>query len=100
MQKHHVSSFTGPAKSLFKQEYYHSLKKSLKPDGILCSQGECQWLHIDLIKTVMDFCRQLFPVVRYAYTTIPTYPSGQIGFILCSNSKVRWTVYQLDFSFV
>ena len=79
---------TGPAQSLFKQEYYYSLKNALKPDGILCSQGECQWLHIDLIKKVMNFCHQLFPVAHYAYTTIPTYPSGQIGFILCSNSKV------------
>ena len=73
---------------MFEQGYYHKLKMALKPDGILCAQGECQWLHIELIKTMMNFCRQLFPITRYAYTTIPTYPSGQIGFILCSNSKV------------
>ena len=45
--------------------------------------GECQWLHLDLITQVQSYCRQLFPVVEYAYTTIPTYPSGQIGFVLC-----------------
>ncbi|CAK7295684.1 Spermidine synthase [Vulpes lagopus] len=28
----------------------------------------------------------LFPVVAYAYCTIPTYPSGQIGFMLCSKN--------------
>ena len=79
---------TGPAKSLFAVEYYQSMRKALKSDGVLCCQGECQWLHLDLIKNIMSFCRDLFPVTSYAYTTIPTYPSGQIGFILCGNSKV------------
>lgn len=50
--------------------------------------GECLWLHIDLIKGMQDFCRSLYPVVDYAYTTIPTYPSGQIGFILCGLNSV------------
>ncbi|KAB1252444.1 Spermidine synthase [Camelus dromedarius] len=27
-----------------------------------------------------------FDVVGYAYCTIPTYPSGQIGFVLCSKN--------------
>jgi len=52
--------------------------------------GECQWLDLPLIKTVLTGCRSLFPVVRYAFTTIPTYPSGQIGFVLASLNKVRY----------
>ncbi|XP_069111866.1 spermidine synthase-like [Argopecten irradians] len=74
----------GPASSLFEKSYYELMKKALNPTGILCCQGECLWLHLDLIKNMQDFCRNLYPVVDYAYTTIPTYPSGQIGFILCS----------------
>ena len=27
----------------------------------------------------------MFKNTRYGYTTIPTYPSGQIGFIVCSD---------------
>ena len=50
--------------------------------------GECQWLHLDLIKEMRHFCKSLFPVVDYAYCTIPTYPSGQIGFMLCSKNPV------------
>ncbi|KAJ8320706.1 hypothetical protein KUTeg_002293 [Tegillarca granosa] len=46
--------------------------------------GECLWLHLDLIKGMQEFCHSLYPVVDYCFTTIPTYPSGQIGFILCS----------------
>lgn len=50
--------------------------------------GECQWLHLELIKEMRNFCKTLFPVVDYAYGTIPTYPSGQIGFMLCSKNPV------------
>ena len=77
----------GPAESLFKESYYQLMKTALKEDGILCCQGECQWLHLDLIKEMRHFCRPLFPVVGYAYCTVPTYPSGQIGFMLCSKTR-------------
>jgi spermidine synthase / saccharopine dehydrogenase (NADP+, L-glutamate-forming) len=33
--------------------------------------------------------RGIFPMAEYAYTTIPTYPSGQIGFIVCSKESGR-----------
>uniref|UniRef100_A0A8C9JR44 Spermidine synthase n=1 Tax=Panthera tigris altaica TaxID=74533 RepID=A0A8C9JR44_PANTA len=72
----------GPAESLFKESYYQLMKTALKDDGVLCCQGECQWLHLDLIKEMRQFCKSLFPVVAYAYCSIPTYPSGQIGFFL------------------
>ena len=65
------------------------MKNALAPGGILCTQGECQWLHLDLIGTVVDMCKELFPTVRYAFTTIPTYPSGQIGFIVASNDPEK-----------
>uniref|UniRef100_A0A2K6UHI2 PABS domain-containing protein n=1 Tax=Saimiri boliviensis boliviensis TaxID=39432 RepID=A0A2K6UHI2_SAIBB len=76
----------GSAESLFKESYYQLVKTALKEDGVLCCQGECQWLHLDLIKEMRQFCQSLFPVVAYAYCTIPTYPSGQIGFMLCSKN--------------
>ncbi|XP_076019591.1 spermidine synthase [Genypterus blacodes] len=76
----------GPAESLFKESYYQLMKTALRKGGILCCQGECQWLHLELIKEMRTFCKTLFPVVDYAYCTIPTYPSGQIGFMLCSKN--------------
>ncbi|XP_041129733.1 spermidine synthase-like [Polyodon spathula] len=76
----------GPAESLFKESYYQLMKTALRDGGILCCQGECQWLHLELIKEMRTFCKSLFPVVDYAYCTIPTYPSGQIGFMLCSKN--------------
>jgi spermidine synthase len=42
------------------------------------------WLHLPLITSLKRACAEVFPVAEYAYTTIPTYPSGQIGFMVCS----------------
>ena len=53
----------GPAESLFKESYYQLMKTALKEDGILCCQGECQWLHLDLIKEISapSSCRSMKP---------------------------------------
>ncbi|TDH68422.1 hypothetical protein CCR75_007869 [Bremia lactucae] len=74
----------GPAEVLYRAEFYENMKNALSLDGTICTQGECLWLHLDLIVDVMQRCQNLFPTVNYSYTSIPTYPSGQIGFILCS----------------
>jgi spermidine synthase len=75
----------GPADVLFQPEFFLSLRNACNPqNGIICTQGECLWLHLDLIDKVTKEVKKLFPVVNYAYTTIPTYPSGQIGFIIAS----------------
>uniref|UniRef100_T1J4D1 Spermidine synthase n=1 Tax=Strigamia maritima TaxID=126957 RepID=T1J4D1_STRMM len=74
----------GPAETLFQKSYYEQMKKALRPGGIICSQGECMWYNLSLIQDILNFCRTLFSSAEYAYTTIPTYPGGQIGFIVCS----------------
>lgn len=51
--------------------------------------AENQWLHLKLITDLKKACREVFPTVEYAYTTIPTYPSGQIGFMVCSKDATR-----------
>ncbi|XP_065558642.1 spermidine synthase-like [Artemia franciscana] len=76
----------GPAESLFGDEYYMLISKALRHGGIVCSQGENPWFHADIIDKLISGCKKIFPVVDYAYTCIPTYPGGQIGFLLCSNS--------------
>lgn len=76
----------GPAEVLFQEPYFHLLKEALTPEGVITTQGECMWLHLKVIKEVLKSCRSVFPVAEYAYTTIPTYPSGQIGFMVCSKN--------------
>lgn len=60
------------------------MKRALAPLGVIATQGECLWLHLPLITTVLRACAEMFGSVDYAFTTVPSYPSGQIGFVLAS----------------
>jgi len=37
---------------------------------------------------MVAFSRDLFPSVSYAYALTPTYPTGTIGFLICSLDEV------------
>lgn len=79
----------GPAASLFQKPYFQLLHDALTEDGVITTQAESMWIHLDIIKELKSACKDVFTNVEYAYTTIPTYPTGQIGFMVCSkNSKV------------
>ncbi|KAF3927364.1 hypothetical protein ABW21_db0204007 [Orbilia brochopaga] len=76
--------------------FHASLKKKTRQANLYVSPGifshslaENQWLHLSLIERLKKDCRKVFPVAEYAYTTIPTYPSGQIGFMVCCKDKDR-----------
>ncbi|KAK9459883.1 Spermidine/spermine synthase [Lipomyces oligophaga] len=80
----------GPAESLFQKPYFELLRDALTEDGVITTQGsENIWLHMSLIRDLKKACSEVFPVAEYAYTTIPTYPSGQIGFMVCSKDSSR-----------
>ncbi|KAF2359937.1 Spermidine/spermine synthase [Trinorchestia longiramus] len=80
-------SKNGPAVTLFNDAFYSRLHEKLAHNGVLASQGESMWLHKHLIKGLIKKSKELYPVVDYAYTCTPSYPSGQIGFIICSKSS-------------
>lgn len=52
------------------------------------------YLDLPLIKKMLGFSRKMFPKIGYAYTMMPTYTGGHIGFVLCSNSPVRQFDYK------
>jgi spermidine synthase len=79
----------GPAASLFQKPYFQLISDALAPGGHACSQGECIWLHLPLIKELRETTKVIFPTVEYAFTTIPTYPSGQIGFTMAAKAEGR-----------
>ena len=60
--------------------------------------GECIWLHLDLIKKVLQESKKIYKSVGYATCSIPTYPSGSIGFILCSNAETDFSIPKRQFS--
>lgn len=78
----------GPAEVLFQRPFFEYMHRALKPGGVICTQAESLWLHMPIIKSLAAMCKDVFVggSVQYAFTTIPTYPSGQIGFMICSKA--------------
>ena len=60
------------------------MKDALTEKGVITTQAENMWIHMDIISKLKKDCNEIFPVAEYAYTMIPTYPSGSIGFMVCS----------------
>lgn len=73
----------GPAETLFQEDYFKLLNSALTDKGVITTQAESMWIHLPIIRDLKRACRSVFPVAEYAYTTIPTYPTGQIGFMVC-----------------
>jgi len=82
----------GPAKCLFEKPYYQALYDALRANGIICCQAETFWFDLELIKKLVAMNRAIYTSVAYASTFVPSYPSGQIGFLLCSKGN------EVDFS--
>ncbi|CAA6665863.1 unnamed protein product [Spirodela intermedia] len=75
----------GPAQELVKKSFFEIAAMSLRPGGVLCNQAESMWLHTHLIQDMLSTCCETFKgSVHFAWTSVPTYPSGTIGFLLCS----------------
>jgi len=74
----------GVAAGLFSQEFYESIYRALRPDGIFAAQTESPFLNKELIGRVYGSVRSIFPVARLCLANIPTYPSGLWSFTLGS----------------
>ena len=82
-----TSDPVGPAERLFSSEYYKLMHSALRDDGLLAVQGECMFLHHKLIRGMLDFCNGLYAKSAYATSYVPSYPCGQIGYLLASKDK-------------
>lgn len=64
------------------------MKTALKPGGIIASQAGTVWESMEQVKRTFEHCKNTFPAVAYAITNVPTYPTGQIGFVMGSLDSV------------
>ena len=99
LQQHHEANYfdvilgdtsdpVGPAATLFQPAFYESMHAVLSNDGgIICMQAECFWIHLSLISDMIACCADIFDTAEYATTLVPTYPCGQIGFLLASKQQ-------------
>jgi spermidine synthase len=76
----------GPAQSLFESPFYQAMNKALRPGGKICTQAESLWINLDLIHKLVKDALDIYANAEYATTQTPTYPAGQIGFLLCSKA--------------
>ncbi|KAI8005894.1 Spermine synthase [Camellia lanceoleosa] len=75
----------GPAQELVEKPFFETISRALRPGGVLCNMAESMWLHTHLIQDMISICRETFKgSVHYAWANVPTYPSGVIGFVICS----------------
>ncbi|TYI72562.1 hypothetical protein E1A91_D07G070300v1 [Gossypium mustelinum] len=74
-----------PEHELLDSPFFKLAAKALRPGGVMCIQAESLWYQPFDIKQLISSFRHIFKgSISYAWTIVPTYPSGVIGFLLCS----------------
>lgn len=66
----------GPAVGLFQADFYRSVYRALRPDGLFVAQTESPFFNGDLIRGIQRTLREIFPIVGLYTAAIPTYPGG------------------------
>lgn len=74
----------GPGEVLFAQEFYESVKKALKPGGIIAAQTESPIAEPAVVKSIWDRVRKVFPITRLYTSPVPTYPGGWWSYTVAS----------------
>lgn len=75
----------GPAEALFGKPFFESLKRALKPGGIVTAQAESPFYAADVVKDTFATYREVFKHVHGYHGVIPTYPSGLWTFVWASD---------------
>lgn len=91
--------FVGPAECLFQESYFNLMKTALRPGGIVCSQAGTAWMNLDHVVQTFKHCKSAFSTVDYCIASVPSYPTGQIGFVLGGLGTVRIYIYIYIYSY-
>ncbi|RVX18575.1 Spermidine synthase 2 [Vitis vinifera] len=75
----------GPSALELADKHLESVARALRPGGVLSTQAESMWNKNFILEDIIADCRKIFKgSVNYAWTTVPVYSSGVVGFILCA----------------
>lgn len=77
----------GPGEVLFGRDFYNSVHRALKADGVVASQAESIYLYPEIVRRLYGFTKELFRSNGYGFIAVPTYPAGSIG--VCIGSKLN-----------
>jgi len=80
-----------PSQSLYAPEHFENIYRILSDDGIFNFQAESIGIESD-IQGILEWRKQAlalgFDTANYGSITISSYPTGQIGFLLCQKSEI------------
>lgn len=71
----------GQAARLFGADFYESIFKALRPDGLFAAHIETPFFDSELITHVYRDVSRIFPIVRVYMAVVPTYPGALWCFI-------------------
>lgn len=76
----------GPAYLLYTQEFYQSVKKALRYDGLVAIQSDiASWNALDAFPAIINTLNQVFSITRPYQAHIPSF-GGSWGFVIASES--------------
>ena len=75
--------------STFQREKLERVRSMLNPGGILSVQAGSLWLNMNIVRALRTALASTFTTVEYAFTTLPTHPSGQVGIMLACVEQGR-----------
>ncbi|XP_056175229.1 spermidine synthase 1-like isoform X2 [Syzygium oleosum] len=80
-----VDAFDPIKHEIFGSPFFEMVVKALRDGGVMCIQAESLWFPSLNLPQLIHTFRNIFKgSVNYAWTPVPAYPSGVIGFLLCS----------------
>jgi spermidine synthase len=77
----------GPAEALFSIPFYQSVRRALRPGGIVTSHCGSPMLMADGWNATISALERVFEVVEPYLTYVPSYPGGLWGMVAASTSR-------------
>lgn len=86
----------GPGEGLFTKDFYRSVKKALKTDGIMAAQSESPWLEKEFLLKIKNNIAAGFEYIKPYVGSVPTYPFGLWSWTMASNQKLETEKFNKD----
>jgi spermidine synthase len=76
----------GPSESLHEEDFYKNMKRCLDSRSVVVAQTGSPIFHQESIKLKNRFLKEIFNVVYFYMSPVPTYPGGSWAFVFLSDS--------------
>ena len=86
----------GPGEGLFTKEFYASVAKALKPDGLMACQSESPWYPKEVLQRIYNNVSGGFKHIAPYVGSVPTYPTGTWSWTMASNKELKLSDYDKD----